>query len=201
MKDFASSTTTLDLTHAAKKHPKLGPHHVGTFPLDALPSLTITRRPCHLIYNLSRSSEPPGSHWVSIWLSNQGTAEVVDSFGRRPKSREVLTFLRRHARIRLYSSQQIQSLGSDSCGLFCLSHGLARARGVPLHSWLARFGRHLQTNDALVQCEFMKELAYPALFSVRIRNWRQEVQRACHPVSRRSAAARSSCAPKPRASR
>lgn len=183
MKDFTSTTTTLDLTAAARAHATLRRFHVGTFPLDALPTLTVAGRPRHIIYNLSPSNQPPGTHWVSIWLTKNMTAEVMDSLGQRPSTPEVLGFIRRHSAKSVYSERQIQHWASNACGLYCLSHGLARARGQPFAAWLAQFTPQLTANDALVQCQFMRELAIPSMFSPHLRHWRQQQARACRSVS------------------
>ena len=187
MKDYTSPTTTLDLTAAAKAHPTLRRYHIGTFPLDALASLTVGGRPRHLIYNESPSTRPPGSHWVSVWLTKDFKAEIVNSLGRQPLAPEVLSFVRRHSASAKYSDRQIQSWTSNVCGLYCLSHGLARARGQSLDSWMKQFTERLADNDDLVQCEFMRELAIPSMFSPSLRNWRKQVERACRNVSLRRA--------------
>lgn len=183
MKDYQSPTTTLDLTAAARTQPPLRRFHVGTFPLDALPSLTVAGRPRHLIYNLSPSTLPPGTHWISIWLGRDMKAEIMDSLGQRPLSPEVLGFIRRHSSEAIYSERPIQHWSSNACGLYCLSHGLARARGLSFRAWLDQFTSDTAANDALVQCQFMRELATPSLFSPHLRSWRREVERACQSVS------------------
>jgi len=183
MKDFTSPTTTLDLAAAARAHPVLRRFHVGTFPLDALPTLSVAGRPRHIIYNLSPSTRPPGTHWVSVWLGKDMKAEVMDSLGQRPFSTEILGFIRRHCTGAVFSERVIQHWSSNACGLYCLSHGLARARGQSFRSWLSQFSSRLPANDALVQCQFMRELAIPSLFSPHLRSWRLEVGRACRSVS------------------
>lgn len=193
MKDFTSPTTTLDLTAAARAQPSLRRVHVGTFPLDALPSLTVAGRPRHIIYNLSPSTRPPGTHWISIWLGRDMTAEVMDSLGQRPLSPEILGFIRRHSTTAVYSERPIQHWASNACGLYCLSHGLARARGQSFRSWLGQFTSDPTANDAIVQCQFMRELAVPSLFSPHLRSWRLEVERACRSASLPSEAKPSAC--------
>jgi len=183
MKDYSSPTSTLDLTAAARAHPTLRRYHIGTYPLDALANLTVAGRPRHLIYNMSPSNRPPGTHWISIWLTRDLKAEVVDSLGRRPLSTEVLGFVRRHSASAVFCDQQIQDWTSNVCGLYCLSHGLARARGRSLESWLAQYTERLTDNDERVQCEFMRELAIPSLFTPSLKNWKQEIHRACRNIS------------------
>lgn len=179
MRDFKSPLTTLDVLGVARAHPALKRVHVGTYPLDALPDLSVTGRPRHLVFNLSPSTIPPGSHWVSIWLSGDTTAEVVCSLGQRPTAPEILNFLRRHASRVVFNTTRLQARKSAACGLYCLSHGLARARGINLATWLSRFTNCPRQNDQIVYCEFMREMAFPSLFSPRLRNWRCSLARAC----------------------
>lgn len=178
MKTYESPLTTLDLLAVARANPTLRRVHAGTYPLDALPTLLITGRPRHILYNASPSTDR-GTHWLSIWLSNDTTAEVMDSLGQRPISPEVLSFLRRHASRSVYSTQKIQDISSNACGLYCLSHGLARARGYSFTHWLSRFSDCPANNDQIVYCEFMTQLAFPSLFTPRLRGWKRVVDRSC----------------------
>lgn len=181
MKNYSSPLTTLDLMTVAEAQPLLRRVHAGTYALDALSSLSIIGRPRHLIYNTS-PSRAPGEHWISIWLSADTTAEVMDSLGRKPVFPEVLSFLRRHSSRSVYSAEHIQSLTSNACGLYCLSHGLARARGHSLTTWLSAFSDCARDNDQLVYCEFMKRMAFPSLFTPRLRRWAHELELACRRV-------------------
>lgn len=178
MKTYESPLTTLDLLAVARANPALHHVHAGTYPLDALPTLLVAGRPRHIVYNASPSTDP-GTHWLSIWLSNDTTAEVMDSLGQRPVYPEVLSFLRRHASRSVYSTQRIQDINSNACGLYCLSHGLARARGYSFAQWLSRFSDCSANNDQIVYCEFMNQLAFPSLFTPRLRGWDHAVGRAC----------------------
>lgn len=182
MRDFTSALTTLDILDVAHMHPVLRRYHEGTFPLDALPKLTITgKRPRHIVYNTSPSNQL-GTHWVSIWLSADMTGEVMNSLGNRPLQPEVLTFLQRNASRIVYSVKPIQNGASNACGLYCLSHGLARARGKTLATWLSQFTDCDDENDQKMYCEFMREMALPALFTPRMHNWKQAIARACRKV-------------------
>lgn len=187
MRDFTSPLSTLDILDVARTHPVLRKHHEGTFPLDALSRLVITgRRPRHIVYNTSPSTKPPGTHWVSIWLSADTTAEVMNSLGHQPLQPEVLQFLRRNASQIFYSAKPLQGRFSSACGLYCLSHGLARARGHSLRKWMKQFSECTRRNDQLMYCEFMREMALPSLFTPRLRNWKQSTARACRKVACKS---------------
>lgn len=180
MRDFTSALSTLDILDVARVHPVLQRYHEGTFPLDALSKLVITgKRPRHIVYNTSPSTDPPGTHWISIWLAADMTSEVMDSLGGQILQTEVFDFLRRHASRAVHSVKRIQHLASNACGLYCLSHGLARARGTTLAAWLSQFTDCAKNNDQLMYCEFMREMALPSLFTPRLRGWKQAQARAC----------------------
>lgn len=194
MRDFTSPLSTLDILDVAHLHPTLKRYHEGTFPLDALPKLVISgKRPRHIIYNTSPSNDP-GTHWVSIWLSADTTAEVMNSLGNQPLQPEVLAFLRRYASHTFRSTMPIQSYVSSACGLYCLSHGLARAKGKTLAVWLDQFSDCADDNDHLMYCEFMREMALPSLFTPRVRSWKQAIARACRRVECSSTRAASKAA-------
>ena len=183
MRDFTSPLSTLDILDVAHLHPVLKRYHEGTFPLDALSKLVISgKRPRHIIYNTSPSNDP-GSHWISIWLSADMSAEVMNSLGNHPIHPEVLVFLRRYASRTFCSTLPIQSYVSNACGLYCLSHGLARAKGKTFATWLDQFSDCADNNDQLMYCEFMREMALPSLFTPRVRSWKQAVSLACRRVT------------------
>lgn len=166
-----------------RHHPTLRRIHIGTFPVDALARLRVKDRPRHLIYNMSPSyALDSGSHWLSIWLSADMRGEVVDSLGSSVIQPDVVSFLRRHCTAAVRTTKPLQDSNSAACGLYCLSHALHRARGESLGAWLGRFGSCRRSNDASVQCEFMRMLATPSLFSPRLEDWRSQVSRACRPA-------------------
>lgn len=184
MRSYSSPLSTTDLLRVFRAHPVLSAVHVGVFPRDALADLTVHGRPRHLVFNVTASYEDDGAvgHWLSIWLGEDTRAELVDSLGMKPVHPEVLSFLRRHASTAVYTSRRLQDWSSNCCGLYCQSHALARARGHSLESWLAQFTSCPSQNDRRIECQFMHELAFPALFSPPIRAWQSAVARACRPA-------------------
>ena len=187
MRSYTSPLTTLELTGASRLQPLLARVHIGTFPVDALSELRVIGRPRHLVYNTAASNSR-GEHWVSIWLAKDKTIEIMDSLGRAPTDPRVVDFAWRHAIKIVYSGRELQHWSSNACGLYCLSHGLARARGESLSSWLDRFGEDTLANDRKVQCEFMRSLATPYSFSPppTPHRWKQLVKQACGSVRTRA---------------
>ena len=180
MRTFSSPLSTLDLLAAFHHNPLLKKLHVGTFALDALESLLVKQRPAHLVYNTARSTDGPGRHWISIYLRADGrTAEIIDSLCQPLNLPEVKWFLSRHASRTVLAPRPLQSPYSNACGLYCISHAWARARGIGLNTWLARFSSDLLANDRQVQCEFMSDIAHPSFFYPPLPNWTRVLARAC----------------------
>ena len=117
---------------------KRTPGWLGVFSRDTLPDLSRQATPWSLVLNL-QTSEEPGSHWVALHRSRGGEyAEYFDSFGAPPPT-EVL---RAKGRLpMMYSAAQLQDVRSSSCGWFCMDYLRARARGVPMLSYLYRFNQ------------------------------------------------------------
>lgn len=183
MKDYSSPLSTVDITTAAQGHPLLSPHFIGVFPLDAIETLSLDSTTAaaarFFVYNTAPSYDPPGRHWIGVWVVPGSSAEIIDSLGDKP-AESVISFLLRHVARISYSKKAIQNPFSSACGLYCLSYALARARGQSMMQWLQRFGSCGQRNDAQVQCEFMKAMAVPSMFHPRLRNWKRVVRRACY---------------------
>lgn len=186
MNSYRSPLDTEDILLVARTHPILERVHEGTYPLERLATLIVGDRPRHIIFNQSPSWDPSGgTHWESIFLSADTTGEVFSSLGDRPSQPEVVSFMKRHCSSAVYCSTPLQAAGSNCCGIYCLSHGMARARGISFESWLSRFSvSDRRGNDSMMHCEFMTTMAYPALFTPRVRNhWAKVVGEACstHP--------------------
>ena len=180
MKSYSSPLSTQDILAVVDAHPILRRVHYATVPLEALDILIVPSGPCHIIYNESRSWEGAGSHWISIYLERDLSGEVMSSLGGRPAQPEVLRFMRRNCSRAKYTTRQLQDNDSNCCGAYCLSHGMARARGDTLSAWLAQFSDCRKHNDGIIECQFMREMAFPALFSPRF-NWRRALAAACQP--------------------
>ncbi|KAK3741851.1 hypothetical protein QZH41_018850 [Actinostola sp. cb2023] len=62
---------------------RLHPSFLGVFPADRLPS---TRRPGTGLIANTDLSDQPGTHWVAMYLDDDGQAEFFDSYGQTPHS-------------------------------------------------------------------------------------------------------------------
>ena len=88
----------------------------GVFPLNRLP-IKLQKKPAKLIKNLD-ANYLPGSHWLAIYLSKNGSAFYFDPFGNPPPD-EIATFLDRNAKKGwLYNADKIQANNSIYCGFY-----------------------------------------------------------------------------------
>lgn len=120
----------------------------GVFACNQLPfSFSL---PALFIVNLSPSSQP-GSHWVSIYIDEQGDALYFDSFGLPPRNVDILRFLKLHSKKSMYNKKQVQHLSSIKCGRFACVFAVSILRNIDLKPFFARFSNNLKINDIVVE--------------------------------------------------
>ena len=98
----------------------LGLDLVGCFSKDETPS----KKYCGGYYiNLANHGEE-GTHWVFLYIADNGDAVYYDPFGVQYAPKHIESFLKG---LKVYrNTQEIQDPHSDLCGLFCLG----------LHWWI-----------------------------------------------------------------
>jgi len=88
---------------------------LGVYARDAVPDLTIERRPFALIFNSDPASKP-GQHWLAIYGADKTKEiEFFDSYALPPSTYNLTFDFPIHS-----SSRSIQSLGTSVCGHYCL---------------------------------------------------------------------------------
>ena len=104
-------------------------------------------------FNLQKHpSDSPGEHWVVIYVSYDGDyGEFFDSFGR--PTAEFEHYMNKHCSKWTYNRNQLQSIASRFCGLYCACYCIVRSRNVDV----TRFVRYF-TNDTGLTDVFMHEL-------------------------------------------
>ena len=81
---------TLQINKVLTKYVK---YSEGVYPIDLLPSTLI--KPSIIVINHDKHYMP-GSHRVSVCVSDSGYAEYFDSYGLPPYKFEIMAFLQRH---------------------------------------------------------------------------------------------------------
>jgi len=120
----------------------------GVFPCDALPNSF--RLPAVFVINLSTHNEP-GTHWVSLYISECGNAFYFDSFGMKPTNVHIISFLKMHTKRVSYNNKQLQHISSNKCGRFCCVFVVSALRKCSIDSFISRFGINLYVNDFVVE--------------------------------------------------
>jgi hypothetical protein len=120
---------------------------IGVYPRNLLPRKPIKIRPCALIINTDKSTEP-GEHWVALYLSKNTYAEYFDSFGFSPNHIEIIKFLQRNKIKKIvYNTNQLQSLTSLTCGAYCVLFVKFRFSNLNFCDLINFFSTNSENND------------------------------------------------------
>jgi hypothetical protein len=122
---------------------------LGVFPVNLLPLVPQTK-PCGLIINLD-PDYLPGSHWVAIYMPENGPSIYFDSFGFSPRNNLIIAFLKRQSSTGwVYNSTRFQNLTSSVCGYYCILFLLCCFKGISLHKFQHTFSSNYLLNDKQV---------------------------------------------------
>lgn len=130
---------TLELEEAMLSDDEIRKYFGGVLAADHLP-VYVTDRPKIFIVNNSESNFS-GTHWVSIFLDKKGKnycSTFFDSLAKPPLE-TFEQFLIVNGPKYEYSLKRIQSLYSDTCGMFCLFFAYFICRGYSLKEILEMF--------------------------------------------------------------
>jgi hypothetical protein len=121
----------------------------GTYPRDMLPK-TIPNNSC-IVINTDKSTQP-GQHWVAVFKNIEGTVEYFDSFGLPPLLAEIIKFLDRISPDGWYYNKiTLQSVYSDTCGMYSVYYLTARCRGLTIEEFISIFSNKPKLNDFLAK--------------------------------------------------
>ena len=70
------------------------------------------------------------------------------------------TFLDRNCKDWSYNSRDLQSLGSNVCGHYCLYYLINRCKKISVKTILSRFSNNLRSNDRFVYQFIVKHFGY-----------------------------------------
>jgi hypothetical protein len=97
-----------------------------------------------------------GTHWVLLYLVDPIYAVYFDSFGA-PMPQQELNWISRHRHGNcLINEREVQSLGSITCGYFCLYVCDMLLKGLPFHSVLAAFRDSTRYNEHMIRSYVIK---------------------------------------------
>lgn len=151
---------TLDTLMRRDRH--IAPFFEGVFASDTLPR-ALGKRPALLISNTDPISKP-GSHWVAMYIGENGEGEYWDSYGLPPLVRNHKKFLQRMCKKYTYNHKSLQSLHSEVCGEYCVLYLVHRAHGISLHAFLKQlFSPDPEKNDQIVRTMFKRMFSHQKL--------------------------------------
>ena len=140
---------TLQLIDALKKRKFVRRTFCGVIPIDLLGVKKINKN-CSFIVNTDDSSKP-GEHWFAIYMPKNLPVEFFDSYGIKPKQKEILEFIRFNGKRYKYNDKRIQGNNSINCGLFALFFIYFRAKGYTMEQFLKLFTNNYLNNDLIVK--------------------------------------------------
>jgi hypothetical protein len=115
----------------------------GVFSADTLPE-----NPRLLICNTDPSNQP-GTHWIAIYVDQNGHGEYFDSFGRKP-SAVFEHYMKENCIDWIFNTKQLQSITSRYCGFYCCFYCMFRCRGYDLTRIVNMFTKDTGFNDSIV---------------------------------------------------
>lgn len=121
------------------------------YPANRLP-ISVSK-PSYIISNLDPDTKP-GSHWIAIYLRNDGVGEYFDSYGRKPTSYH-LNFLKRNTKGWFSNSNRIQNDFTAVCGEYCLLYLYFRFNGKTMNDFVNCFTKNTLCNDLILRNMFL----------------------------------------------
>ena len=125
----------------------LTPVFLGIFAANEIPKHLQAEQLC--IVNCC-DSQLPGKHWISLFMGSGEKLEFFDSYGQHPNFFKFYDKLPHH-KLLLYNKNQLQTLGSNTCGLYALLFCFKRCRGHSMRNIVAKFSTNTLINDDIIK--------------------------------------------------
>jgi len=123
-------------------------HFYGVLPYDKIPT-HVRSYPAAYIFNTD-PSHLQGQHWVSVYFSEDRTAQYMCSLAVAPYGK-LYDFLKCGSYDAAFNRVALQSPISSMCGYYCVLHLLMASRGCELAEFLELFDKKdLSANDELI---------------------------------------------------
>lgn len=117
--------------------------------IDQLPTKLKNGFAYGFVVNLSKISEP-GSHWVSLYIDKKRNAFFFDSFGFKPKSYQLIDFIKKNSKRIYYNTRQLQQLNSKVCGMYAACCIIHLVKGHSFNEYIGKFSKNLLINDSFI---------------------------------------------------
>lgn len=120
----------------------------GVYPADRIPSRW--SRPTAIVANTDDHTKP-GTHWVAVYVDNNGRGIFFDSYGLPPLVNKHHNRIRRNTATYDWNTRTLQSIKSRVCGEYCVMFLDYMSRGYSLDMFLRLFSADKLKNDNIVR--------------------------------------------------
>lgn len=128
---------------------------LGVYAADRIPR--VFSLPAAIVANTD-TSDKPGTHWIAIYIDQNGDGKYFDSYGVGPIIPYHIDRIRRNCKRYEWNDQQIQSFDSQVCGEYCIMFLHYMCSGYSLRTFMRLFGGDTYKNDVLVKKYYKKIL-------------------------------------------
>ena len=125
-------------------------YFLGVFARDTLPAPS-QKFPLSLVANTD-THDQPGTHWVCIYIDENGEGEYFDSYGLRPLQAEFINYLYENCENGFsWNKITLQCTTCVTCGEYCCAYLLLRTIGYSYHDFIKLFTNNKITNDIIIK--------------------------------------------------
>ena len=120
----------------------------GVFSRDTLP--IIKSYPASLIANVD-THDLKGSHWIAIYINNDGFGEYFDSYGLPPLYFEFLDFLQKYTKKFIWNKIALQCTSCITCGHYSIVYIVLRSQDISYKNFISLFSANKFNNDIIIK--------------------------------------------------
>ncbi|KAG8236362.1 hypothetical protein J437_LFUL016582 [Ladona fulva] len=141
---------TRQLTNALSSNAHTSPLFRGVYPADKLPKSF--NYPASFVVNTDPSTKG-GTHWIAVYMDENGRGDYFDSYGITPFIREHINFMNRVCASWKWNKVKLQGWGSTVCGNYAAVFIFHRSKGHSMKKFLSSFDNSNSVNN---DSKFMK---------------------------------------------
>ena len=128
------------------------PEFRGVFARDQIPQEGATV-PHSMVMNYDAHGQQ-GSHWVCIYVDENGFGNYFDSYGLPPLAREFLDYLNTKTTKWTWNKNTLQCQDCVTCGEYCCAYLISRYSGFSNQDFTNLFTNNGYSNDHIIKTIF-----------------------------------------------